>query len=789
MAGLANANIRLDQSEDQEHGPGHEPMDVHVEDADDLDQPEYSDDGALLRIEHPDGAITISMDGKPIEAAPAKDKDPRWFANLVDQIDDSELGSIAEDLLRGVEDDMSSREEWMQTRAEGIKLLGLTIEAPNVGSTSESPVEGMSKVRHPLLQEAVLRFQANASAEMLPTDGPVKIRDDATTPGLERDTLADALEKDFNHYLTVTASEYYPDTDRMFLLLGFGGTTFKKVYFCPLRNRPVSETVDAEYLIVNNAATDLGNCLRITHRTFLRPSVVRRLQLLGVYADVPLDDPQEVTNDAVQDAKDAQQGVTRSTPNVDDRSREILEIYCELDLKGFEHKYKGKASGLPVPYRVTIDKSSRQVLSIVRNYNKKSEDLPVARENFVQYTFVPGLGFYGIGLLHILGNTTNAVTAAWRELLDAGMYANFPGFLMSDVGGRQATTQFRIPPGGSAQIKTATQPIQQVIMPLPYKDPSPALMGLVDNIAQTGMRVGGTSELQVGEGRADAPVGTTLAMIEQAVKVLNAVHKRMHAAQAKEFQLMAECFREHPESFWQRNPTPATQWDEETFDRALSLQTLVPQADPNTASHGQRMLKIMGIKQLQMANPSLYDAEVVDRAALQALGWSNPDQFLKPAAQRNQPPPEMMQAMAEMQLKKQDSDANAQDKAASAQLKMAQAQKTMMPEAPNGVAGPHPAELELKSQAEQNKLHIAQLAFERDKMNDDSRDQDRAAEVQMEHMRMQIEGMHAEGQRQHEVMMQQNDHAHAALALAAKLASDREKNEAMLKARRTNGKQ
>ena len=656
MAGLAPHNLRLPDPA-QESAPLEE-MDIVVEAADGPDVPEVDGNGAVIKIEHDDGSVTVSLDGRSLEDGPSR-PDRGWFDNLVDDIDGMELSRIAEDLLRGIRTDIDSRKEWIEDRALGLKLLGLKIEVPGLqGASDGAPVEGMSKVRHPLRQEAVLRFQANARSELLPTDGPVKIRNDDNNANLQEDQLANALERDLNHYLTSTASEYYPDTDRMLLMLGFGGTAFKKVYFCPLRNRPVSETVDADDLIVNNAATDLRNAKRITHRVFMRPSTVKRLQILGVYRDIDLSQAHRPDLDAVQREKNSQQGISIDTFNPEDRDREIYECYCELDIKGFEHKHKGKESGLEIPYRVTIDVSSKEILSIVRNYNEDDGELPEARSSFVKYTFVPGLGFYDIGLLHILGNTTNALTAAWREMLDAGMYANFPGFLMADTGARQNTNIFRVPPGGGALVKTGGMPINQAIMPLPYKDVWPGLIQLADNMAQTGMRIGGTSEQQVGEGRADAPVGTTLAMIEQATKVMYAVHKRMHAAQAEEFKLLVECFKEHPDSFWQRNRRPAYQWDEQTFLAALENCDLTPQADPNTASHGQRVMKIMALKQLQAGNPSLYDPIAIDTAALQAIGWSNPQQFMVPLSSLNEKPsPEVMAMQAKLQNEKEAADA------------------------------------------------------------------------------------------------------------------------------------
>lgn len=675
-------NLREVFPEEEDLGAGE---DVVVEITEGDDKPIYDGNGNVLEIKHSDGSITISMDGKPIQDQQEERDTSSWFRNLADEIDPMELNRISGDLMRGIRDDLDSRKDWIEDRAQGIKLLGLKIEIPGVqGASDGAPVEGMSKVRHPLLLEAVLRFQANARSELLPTDGPVKIRNDSNYATLEQDQTANALQRDMNHYLTSVAKEYYPDTDRMLLMLGFGGTAFKKIYFCPLRGRPVSESVDADDLIVNNAATDLSNAKRITHRTYLKPSTVKRLQILGVYRDIALSTPDYLNPDAAQREKLATQGISQDSFNPDDRDREIYECYCELDIKGFEHRYKGKETGLEIPYRVTIDASSKEILSIVRNYDDDTQDLPEARVNFVKYTFVPGLGFYDIGLLHILGNTTNAITAAWRELLDAGMYNNFPGFLMADTGARQNTNIFRVPPGGGALVKTNGMPITQAVMPLPYKEPSGALMNLVMQMADTGQRIGGTSEAQVGEGKADMPVGTTLALIEQATKVLNAVHKRLHTAQAEEFALLMRCFKEHPESFIGRCKKPSMQWTVDNFVQALDDCDLVPQADPNTASQAQRIMKVSALKQLAMSNPSLYDPIAVDTAALQAMGWSNPQQFMLPADSNQQPPPELIKALSDVENDKLsaearmlDSQTRAKETDANIQLKMAEAQRDM----------------------------------------------------------------------------------------------------------------
>lgn len=746
--GLGNANLRIPPPPDPD---APDPASIIVQmDAPDGDVPDIDPRGNILSIKHGDGSISIALDGRALGSVKAANDGPReWFGNLVDDIAEGELSSITDDLLLGIAEDIESRRDWIESRAQGIKLLGLTIEMPNVqGSTDGAPVEGMSKVRHPLLLEAVLRFQANARSELLPTDGPVKIRNDANATSLLLDQQANALERDFNHYLTAVATEYYPDTDRMLFMAGFGGDGFKKVYFCPLRSRPVSESVDADDLIVNQSATDLANAQRITHRTMMKPSTVKRLQIMGVYRDTDLGDPIMPTPDALQAEEKSQQGLTPDTMRSPmNREREIYEVYCELDIPGFEHEHEGAVSGLAIPYVVTIDKSSRKALSVVRNYEESDQALPVAKKRFVKYPFVPGIGFYGIGLLHILGNTTNAITAAWRLMLDNGMFANFPGFLVSKSSARQNTNIFRVPPGGGAQIDTGGAPIGQAVLPLPYNTAQmPPLMSLTDNMAETGRRIGGTAEVQVGEGRADVPVGTVMAMIDQAIKVMNAVHKRMHAAQAEEFQLLKAVIRDHVDEFLaavgrgcKKSQAP---WDRAKFIAELENCDLVPQADPNTSSSGQRLMKVMALKQLQSASPNLYDPIKVDTAALAAIGWPNPEEFFVPPAARSQPPPQLIQAQTQMQNESKAADAKtieAQASATEAAAKQADTHAKIdagfyAPKPEAGAAGPAPPEPEtaldrataqaklIDAHTRQREVAIKEAAA---RTEDQNRDQDR----------------------------------------------------------------
>ena len=592
-----------------------QPSDTHVS----------FEDGAM-KIDNADGTTTIDFSGK----SSVDEVDQSGFdGNLAHKMDESELGEIAGDLLEGIDRDEQSRKEWLTTRAMGIMLLGAKLEKPRSDTgLSGAPLEGMSTVRHPLLLGATVNFQATARAELLPAAGPVKVRNDQPPPPVQsgggtsaasdisdslasNDVLSQALEKDMNHYLTNIATEYVPDTDRMLFYIGFGGDGFKKVYNCPIRRRPVSESVDAEDLIISNHATDMHNSGRITHRIKMRRSILRRMQLLGIYRDVTIPDPmvKPASNEPKKQVEEIE-GVNSTMMRPKDRDLEVLECYCELDLDQFAPKqFKGKC--LPLPYRVTLEKESREILDIRRNW-KEDDEQALAKRFFVQFPFIRGLGFYGLGFVHLIGNTTNALTAAWREMLDAGMFNCFPGFLYAKGAGRQNTNQFRVPPGGGIGLDVgAQQSIKDAIMPLPYKEPGASFTQFIQNVQDVGQKLAAVGDVQVGEGKQDAPVGTTLALIEQASKVLDSAHKRLHAAQAEEFKLLKERFREDPEAFWRHNPNPTTEWTKDQFIEALNRNELVPVADPNNPTSLHRIAKAMAIQQMAQNAPQLFDLQAV----------------------------------------------------------------------------------------------------------------------------------------------------------------------------------
>ena len=599
----------------------------------------------VATIENGDGSVTIDFNGDSL--APRSNRKENFYTNLAEN-DGIELSTIASELLDGIQRDEDSRKDWMDIRAQGISLLGLTIESPRGNSgNSSAPVEGQSTIRHPILLESTVRFQATARGELLPAAGPVKVRND--TPPLPQppkqplpappqqipgeppippapepedaaiDEDAAALEIDLNHWLTAVATEWVPDTDRMLFLIGFGGDGFKKIYHCPLRRRPVSESVDAEDLIISNAATDIKNCGRVTHRIKMRKSILRRMQVVGAYRSVDIGMPAPMKQNEVDKAKADVAGQNPAMKRPQDEDYTIYEVYCELEIDDKFAPAKLKDKKVPLPYRVTIEKDSRQVLSIVRNW-EKDDDQAMAKQFFVQFPFIRGLGFYGLGMVHLLGNTANTLTASWRLMIDGGMYSNFPGFIIAKNASRQNTNNFRVPPGGSIQLDVPAQGrLQDLIMPIPYKEIGPSFASFVQHVEERADRLGMIGDISVGEGKQDAPVGTTLALIEQATKTIDSAHKRLHQAVAEEFALLKKRFQEDPEAFFRHMKKPAKAWTRAQFLRALNNNNLVPVSDPNNPTSLHRAAKAQAIKELQKASPQLYNAKNVDMLIMRTL--------------------------------------------------------------------------------------------------------------------------------------------------------------------------
>lgn len=656
MAGVLPTTIRY--ADPPKPDPGN-PIDV------DLSAPDQPEPKSVI-VNFPDGSVSINLGGPPASVPMV---DAKFDANLALSIESQALENLADELLRGIEEDERSRQDWLDDRAMGIKLLALKIEKPST-STAGSGADNTSRTRHTLLLEAALRFQANARGEFLPADGPVKVEAKMSKDTGSGDDLAQLLEDDMNYYLTTTASEYYPDTDRMLLWTGVGGCGIKKVYRCPIRRRPTSESVDAEFLIVSNAATDLANADRVTHVVKMRQSVMKRMMHLKVYRDIELGMPTQDIPTSVDEEKSSVSGISLSQ-RPEDMPYTLYECYCMIDVPGDEHKEKGEATGLPRPYKVTLDKTSRTILEVRRNW-KKGDEMERPRKMFVKFPYVPGFGFYDIGLIHIAGNPTVAATALQRIMIDAGIFGNFPGFLYAKALAHQNTLDLNVPPGTGAAIDVSMIPdgdIRKAVMNMPYREPGTAIFQLFQDLVTTGSRVAGTADIAVGEGRADAPVGTTIALIEQATKVTDAVHKRLHTAQSTEFQMLRDLFLEYPEDFYKFNSDRDNQWDAPKLLAALRDYNLVPRSDPNTSSNMQRVMRAQALYQMAMASPARFNLDEVQKYILQTLGIRNPPKFM---ADPNAAPAPDPKAQADL-IAAQAQQLDAATKAGALQLKAASA--------------------------------------------------------------------------------------------------------------------
>jgi len=635
---------------------------VDVTDDDGAPRINMDDAGRVLSVDHPDGSVDIYITPQAPRAGKAAAAD--HGANLATEIAADVLATIGQDLIERIATDIESRNRYISDTVECLVRLGVKREEAETGGV-------VSKVRHPLLLESVLRFQANSSAELLPADGPCKVRVSDTSPEFGESEMADRLAQDVNTYLTEVAVEYYPDSERMLFQIGFSGLGVKKVYRCPLRDRIVAEMIEADKLIVDPSAVAIETASRVTHVFSAAPSLVKRMQYVGAWRDIDLglgdSSPAQGTSE-VDAARDDMSGIDRVASNrVDDeKEHPLYECYCLLDLPGYEHKGDdGNPTGIALPYRVTLHQSLGHILEIRRAWRHDDDRLiPAPHIPFVAYQYVPWSGFYPLGLVHILGGLNDSLTAAWRILMDLGTFANFPGFLHHESVGKQETLDLTVQPGQSKGVKAPPgMPLAQAIMPLPYTTQhAPALFQFQESVSQYGQRLAGTAETAVGEGRQDAPVGTTIALIEQAIKILASVHKRLHRAQKRELKMIVDLIRDDPEAFLKslgRRPGKAMT-DTQTLIAALDNEDIRPSADPNTASHMQRVMRSAALLQLSQQAGPLYDTRAVHERALRTLNIEDPQAlFAKmPAAGAGNP---MMEATAKAKIMDAETRRRAQE--------------------------------------------------------------------------------------------------------------------------------
>lgn len=671
----------------------------------DLDEGVTTPDGQLV-VEHPDGSIEITEAPKP-ERGPS-----RFDDNLVEEMSVTDLGSLAADLLIGIEDDIQGRREWVDTYTKGMDLLGLKVEERSNAKFRKRT----STVRHPVLLESIVKFQSGARAEMLPANGPAKVKNDGEQTE-ETNQIAQDFERDLNHYLTSVATEFYPDTDRMLFYLGYGGTTYKKVYRCPVRQRPVSEAVYLPDLIVSNEATDLQNATRVTHSIQMPRIKVQELMIAGFYRDVDLMPPSPESDPIKLKERSIEGRQPASGARPEDLPRTIYECYTYILPETLGIPEPGAPKGLPLPYRVSIDKDSMVALEIRRAWKPDDENFR-KRRFFVKFGLVPGFGFLDLGYLHLLGNQTKALTALWRIMIDAGMFASFPGGVKLK-GSRASTNEVAPGPGEWVDYDVPAAPgmdIRQLMMPMPYKDVSPVLLQFSEIIGQDAMRMAGAVELEVGEGRSNVPVGTMLAMVEQQTQTMAAVHKRLHTAQAEELELLREVFAANPQDLSRFAKNPARQW--EVAQEFMDLD-LVPASDPNIPAQIHRIMQATALSTLAQQNPTLYDQMKVQKRLLRTIGISDADDLLiAPQPQGAPQGPNPLQLLAqqqagETQARLAETEVKKQEIAVKAQTEQREAAESIV----EGQQHQRETEAEMADSAAEraSREKIAQLQIEADR--------------------------------------------------------------------------
>lgn len=563
-----------------------------------------------IEIEDPE-SVKIGIDGMEIEIEPAEPSDQDFDANLAEYMSEGELTEIAGDLLGDFEDDISARKDWIQTYVDGLELLGMKIEERT------EPWEGACGVYHPLLSEALVKFQAETIMETFPAAGPVKtVIIGKETP--EKKDAAQRVQDDMNYQLTDVMTEYRPEHERMIWGLGLSGNAFKKVYFDPALDRQVSMFIPAEDIVVPYGASSLEQSPRVTHVMRKTENEVKRLQFAGFYRDIDLQEPSGALDEV--EKKIAEKMGFRATS--DDRYK-LLEMHVDLDLPGYEDEEDGKKTGIALPYVVTIEKGTQTILSIRRNWRPEDETHQ-KRNHFVHYGYVPGFGFYCFGLIHLVGAFAKSGTSLIRQLVDAGTLSNLPGGFKTR-GLRVKGDDTPISPGEFRDVDVPSGAIKDNLMTLPYKEPSQVLYSLLGTIVEEGRRFASAGDMKISDMSANSPVGTTLAILERTLKVMSAVQSRIHYSMKQELKLLKEIIRDY-------TPPDYTYEPEEGSPRAkqsdYDLVTVIPVSDPNAATMAQKIVQYQAVLQLAQGAPQIYNLPQLHRQMLDVLGIRNPQKLI-----------------------------------------------------------------------------------------------------------------------------------------------------------------
>ena len=572
-----------------------------------------------IEIENPD-SVTIGMDGIEVTLEPERESPEDFDANLAEYLDERELSSIASDLLEDFETDQSSRKEWVDTYIDGLKLLGLKYE------DRTEPWPGACGVFYPLLSEAAVRFQAESIMETFPASGPVKTQIIGKLTQ-DKEEAAERVKDDMNWRLTEQMPEYRPEHEKMLWSLALAGSAFKKVYYDPSLGRQVSMFVPAEDIVVPYGASDLRSSPRITQVMRKTKNEVRKLQHAGIWRDVELGEP-TTTLDDIEKRKAEEQGISAT---MDDRYR-ILEMCVDLDLPGFEDSDKDGPTEIALPYVVTIDKGTSKILAIRRNWYA-DDPLKLKRMHYTHYIYIPGFGFYGFGLIHLVGAFAKSGTSLIRQLVDAGTLSNLPGGLKSR-GLRVKGDDTPISPGEFRDVDVPSGSIRDNILPLPYKEPSQVLFMLLQKIVEEGRRFAATADMQISDLSANTPVGTTLAVLERTLKVMSAVQARLHYSMRQEFKLLAAIIRDYtPEEYAYDVDSPMGRMVKQSdYDHV----DVIPVSDPNATTLAQRVTQYQAVLQLAAQAPQIYDMPELHKRMLGVLGIKDIDKLI-PAAKNQNP--------------------------------------------------------------------------------------------------------------------------------------------------------
>jgi hypothetical protein len=584
---------------------------------------QLSQDEEPLEIEIVDPeAVNIHMGDMDISIKPGEDEND-FGENLAELIDDGDLQSIASDLSEDIENDRNSRKDWEKAYTDGLKLLGLQFEERT------EPWQGASGVFHPMITEAVVRFQSETITEMFPAQGPVRTKIiGKETP--EKKEAAVRVEEDMNYELTEVMREFRPEHERMLWSLPATGSAFKKVYYDPNLGRQVSMFVPAEDIILPYGTTDLDTCYRLTHVMRKTKNEILKLQESGFYRKVELGEPNKDKSD-IQQAKDKETGFS----DLNDDRYTLYEVHADLDIPGYEDTNSdGDETEIGLPYVLTLIKGTNEVLAIRRNWESEDE-LRLKRQHFVHYQYIPGFGAYGFGLFHLIGGFAKSATSIMRQLIDAGTLSNLPGGLKSR-GLRIKGDDTPIQPGEFRDVDIGSGALRDNILPLPYKEPSQVLAALLGTIVDEGRRFAATADLKVSDMSAQAPVGTTLALLERQLKVMTAVQARLHYTFKQELGLLAEIIADYTE--------PTYDYDPDTSNRSAKKKDydyveIIPVSDPNAATMSQRVVQYQAVIQMAQMAPDIYDLPQLHRRMLEVLGIKNAEKLVKlPDDQKPQDP-------------------------------------------------------------------------------------------------------------------------------------------------------